>query len=76
MMNKEECRVKCDYALNKIIREAKEEIRGIIENSEQEIRESITGDRYPQMIVYTAITKIIQKTGPRRIEDNPPRLRL
>jgi hypothetical protein len=64
-MNKDHCRVNCDYLLQDVIKRAKEEIGVLMDLKAQEIRDVKEGGGIPRMIVYTALVKALKRVEPK-----------
>jgi|WetSurMetagenome_2_1015567.scaffolds.fasta_scaffold1799047_1 hypothetical protein len=65
-MNKDHCKVNCDYLLNEVIKKAKEEIGILMEIKADEIKEIKEGGHMPRMIVYTALAKALKRVEPKK----------
>jgi hypothetical protein len=65
-MNKDHCRVNCDYLLQDVVKRAKEEIGVLMDLKAQEIRDVKEGGSIPRMIVYTALVKALKRVEPRK----------
>jgi hypothetical protein len=64
-MNKDHCRINCDYLLQDVVKKAKEEIGALMDLKAKEIREVKEGGGLPRLIVYTALMKALKRVEPK-----------